>query len=449
MDALLSLFYTGQITPPSASTASLPATFSTQNPAISRAIASQESRLAALAEEEFRLLSGARQAQSTSQSLSGQLQQIDIQLGVMEKRIREIDEQAAYWQANLDELTSRKDTLRAIYRTAEEEKNRRLTQYLMRQGSGIGADPLLYDWLLGGENLGDILEQQRVQTLAIAAYTDVLTLARTQYDTVEDRQIVALSMLDAASNRQQEAAVQRQVLREMAEAKVTLQQRTAEERERLVAEASSNSQAERAIRSHIAELRDQQRYEATAQAQVIAAQLPLEERIAELESQLSATSTTASQDDLTERFMPEEPLEAITGTVFQSPLPVPLRVTAPYHDAAYQQSFGLVHEGLDLAAPQGTPVMAIADGEVIEVHDGGLGYSYITLAHDNGFYSVYGHLSVLGATVGDSLTAGQALGRSGGTPGTRGAGVYTTGPHLHIELYQGTESVDPLPFLPL
>jgi murein DD-endopeptidase MepM/ murein hydrolase activator NlpD len=82
------------------------------------------------------------------------------------------------------------------------------------------------------------------------------------------------------------------------------------------------------------------------------------------------------------------------------------------------------------------------------VVDGGLtGYSYVTIEHSNGFKTVYGHLSEINVSAGDSVSVNDVIGRSGGTPGTPGAGSTTTGPHLHFEVWYNGVVVDPEDYL--
>ncbi len=129
--------------------------------------------------------------------------------------------------------------------------------------------------------------------------------------------------------------------------------------------------------------------------------------------------------------------------------PVVGRVTAGFHEESYVDHFGVPHEAIDIAADQNTPVLSAADGIVFLARDGGeYGYSYLLIGHQGGFATLYGHLSQFTVAAGDQVTAGQVVGLSGGTPGTHGAGPMTTGPHLHFELIQDGEHIDPRVVLP-
>lgn len=88
------------------------------------------------------------------------------------------------------------------------------------------------------------------------------------------------------------------------------------------------------------------------------------------------------------------------------------------------------NNGVDLAAPVGTPVMAAAGGRVIVSRTGGYngGYgTYIVISHGNGTQTLYAHLSANNVSVGQEVSQGQVIGSIGMTG-------RTTGPHLHFEV---------------
>jgi len=118
-----------------------------------------------------------------------------------------------------------------------------------------------------------------------------------------------------------------------------------------------------------------------------------------------------------------------------------------FMDKAY--GMGFPHTGVDLAAAQGTPVMAAGPGSVVIAHDsGGPGLSYVAIDHGNGLITKYLHLSAIYINTGDVVNAGDVIGLSGGTPGSHGAGVFTTGAHLHFEIddYNGN-AINPHSYL--
>lgn len=124
-------------------------------------------------------------------------------------------------------------------------------------------------------------------------------------------------------------------------------------------------------------------------------------------------------------------------------------ITAYFHDPEYPFRYIFEHPAIDIATPQGTPIKAVESGYVAKVKDGGkTGYSYIMLVHANGLSSVYGHVNQLSVSEDQFVSKGQIIGYSGGTPGTRGAGPFSTGPHLHLEIRLNGLPVDPLNYLP-
>jgi murein DD-endopeptidase MepM/ murein hydrolase activator NlpD len=129
------------------------------------------------------------------------------------------------------------------------------------------------------------------------------------------------------------------------------------------------------------------------------------------------------------------------------PVEPTIGLSAGFHDAGYEQHFGIPHEAIDIPVLQGTVVRAPADGTVDSVADNDMGYSYLILKHQ-GVATLYGHVSSFLVQEGESVRAGDPIALSGGQPGTRGAGALTTGPHLHFETIINGEHVDPLTILP-
>ncbi|NUS73788.1 MAG: M23 family metallopeptidase [Corynebacteriales bacterium] len=99
------------------------------------------------------------------------------------------------------------------------------------------------------------------------------------------------------------------------------------------------------------------------------------------------------------------------------------------------------HGGLDLAAPEGTPVFAASTGVVqfAGMDSGGYG-NLVILDHGNGIVTYYGHNSVLTVQVGQTVNVGDQIAEMGSTGDS-------TGPHLHFEVRIDDTQIDPLQFL--
>ena len=100
-----------------------------------------------------------------------------------------------------------------------------------------------------------------------------------------------------------------------------------------------------------------------------------------------------------------------------------------------------LHNGVDIAWSPGTPVLATANGKVQSVgfEPNGLG-NKVAIRHNYGFTTVYGHLSKASARKGQTVARGQTIGYIGNTG-------LSTGPHVHYEVWIGTQVVDPMHFL--
>jgi murein DD-endopeptidase MepM/ murein hydrolase activator NlpD len=102
---------------------------------------------------------------------------------------------------------------------------------------------------------------------------------------------------------------------------------------------------------------------------------------------------------------------------------------------------GRAHEGVDLPAPSGTPVVAAADGTVVYAGDGIRGYgNLVVLQHAGDLLTVYAHNSALYVSAGQTVHAGDRVAAVGQTG-------RATGPHLHFEVRQGQIPRDPMSYL--
>lgn len=102
------------------------------------------------------------------------------------------------------------------------------------------------------------------------------------------------------------------------------------------------------------------------------------------------------------------------------------------------------HEGVDIAAPRGTAVLAVADGIVDKVKEGGSGGRQVWLVLDNGWEVYYAHLNTQLVKQGDLVKAGDLIGTVGNT-----GNAINAGPHLHFCLYPSRQKpVNPLLYLP-
>ena len=130
--------------------------------------------------------------------------------------------------------------------------------------------------------------------------------------------------------------------------------------------------------------------------------------------------------------------------IFQWPLPESFTITSwfGYREDPFTGEIAY-HSGTDIAAPEGTPILAAADGTVtianaIDSWGGGYGY-HIKVKHNDTYDTLYAHCSSICVTVGQEVKQGEVIGYVGTTGNS-------TGNHLHFEVWQNGERTDALGF---
>lgn len=154
-------------------------------------------------------------------------------------------------------------------------------------------------------------------------------------------------------------------------------------------------------------------------------------------------------DDL-ERINKEKELIEMAKATWRDTDIVALDLSLPA-EGPYSSPFGLrryfndqprqPHSGLDIAAPQGTPVKAPADGFVISTGEYFFNGNTVFIDHGQGMITMYCHLNSIAATTGQEIKRGELI----GTVGQTGR---VTGAHLHWSVILNRTMVDPELFLP-
>ena len=101
-----------------------------------------------------------------------------------------------------------------------------------------------------------------------------------------------------------------------------------------------------------------------------------------------------------------------------------------------------MHSGVDIGAPTGTPIFAIADGQVESAGELGNCGNGVRVQHSGGYMSVYCHASKLLVKQGQSVKSGETIALIGSTG-------MSTGPHLHLGMKLNGEWIDPKKVVPL
>ena len=101
----------------------------------------------------------------------------------------------------------------------------------------------------------------------------------------------------------------------------------------------------------------------------------------------------------------------------------------------------VMHSGIDLAAPRGTPVLAVSAGTVTFAGwRNGYGRT-IEVLHDDGWMTRYAHAQNVTVKQGDHVLQGQSIAQVGSSGDV-------TGPHLHLEVWKGDQAINPLSLYP-
>jgi hypothetical protein len=166
-----------------------------------------------------------------------------------------------------------------------------------------------------------------------------------------------------------------------------------------------------------------------------------------LATEAAAATPAAASTATTPKTVVRPVIKAVGTTTFVSPLPGS-RLTQPFGPTDVELeppatvngvTYAHYHNGIDMAAALGTPVLAAADGVVTFAGKQSDGAVIVKISHNDDETTLYGHLDAnLSVKVGQHVTVGQMIGKVGMTG-------LTTGPHLHFGVYSNFNNawVDP------
>ena len=134
-------------------------------------------------------------------------------------------------------------------------------------------------------------------------------------------------------------------------------------------------------------------------------------------------------------------LQEINGDLFRKPLRNRYWLSSYYgwrkSPFTGARSF---HTGIDMAAPQGTPIYAALAGRVTTAGYNEVYGNYVIITHHSGYRTLYGHMSAIFVIRGQNVDANTQIGRVGSTG-------LSTGPHLHFTVFKNSKTVNPLNYL--
>lgn len=318
-------------------------------------------------------------------------------LGVLEGQLSSARARLGTLDRTITDQTTRLERLRGQYRIALARLERRVRELYMTDG------PDALAFVLGTASFADLLDNLDLLDRIGRQDERIASSVKSSRDGVADaRRRTRAARLEAA---RVEAAVSSATTEQRG-----IVTRLVASRDALVAARSAKSATLASIQSD----RDATLAEIDALEQQSAA---LAERIREAQQRSSAPAVVVSSGS------------GVLGWPVSGPV-----------TSGFGSRWGRMHEGIDIAVAEGTPVRAAAAGSVI--YAGWMsGYgNLVVVDHANGLSTAYAHNSSVAVAVGQSVAAGEIVSYSGNTGNS-------TGPHVHFEVRVNGSAVDPLGYL--
>ena len=361
-------------------------------------------------------------------------------LSLLAGRVREAERQIAAEEAALvaleSELASRRATLAALAQRIEEQTSRlvvlgkqhevaiRILEQRVR-AIYMSDSPDLLSFVLETSSFADVLDN--LELLQRIGRQDERTAERVR--DAED----ALSRVRAETRRDQAAE---------AEAERVVATRVEEQRSvrnDVLATRNALVSAQREKAAALASLRvDKQQFLQEAEA-LEGQRTVITQQIAAARAARAAATIqqSAAPPAVEQTVVPPAPRQTTNPSVNASGFIWPVNGTVT---SGFGVRWGRMHEGVDIAAPLGTPVVAVAGGTVTEIgwHEG-FG-NLVVIDHGGGLETYYAHNSSFAVSAGTTVTRGQPISYVGTTG-------HSTGPHVHLEVHVNGVPVDPLGYL--
>ena len=367
-------------------------------------IGEKQDELGGLQQEKRALQSGRTSVQQTINSLESKKNEMSAYVAALDAEVETI-------QANIDALNlqiadkeAEIEVTRAELQVAEETANEQYEAmkericFMYERG-----DTLYMEMLLSAESFGDMLNK--------ADYIQMLS----DYDRkkLEEYRLVV-----------EEVNVTKQVLEEEEEVLEVAKEAAQKEQDDL---NTLIAEKEAQIKAYEADIANQEKAIQEYDAE-IAAQNQL---IKEVEAAIAADKAALAE---AQRLH-------YNGGKFAWPAPKYTRISDPFgwrmHPTLHVQKF---HNGVDLAAPGGSPILAAYDGKVVAAGYSSSMGNYIMIDHGDNLMTVYMHASALYVSKGATVTRGQKIAAVGSTG-------RSTGNHLHFGVRKNGEYVDPMPYI--
>ena len=366
-----------------------------------KALAAQQQELAA---QRSSLQAAIKELQDDITAIQLQKEEYDRLITVTEEELENVARQIVVLEAEIE-------IKRQEYEAASAEEEVRWQTFCGQLRSMEESGDVTYmDILLGGVN----------------SFSDLLS----RLDMVDEVNARGEQLINEMEEVRKEVALAQQALYD---AKGICEDKQAEQEELQLEYEALREESTRRIQEMESEL-EQKRLTAQEQAEM-AAELERQERQLEAE----AYSLLKQIEELERQELMRNAGVNATGT-YLWPSSDSYYVTSlfgnRYHPILH---YWRTHSGIDIGAPYDTKIYA-SDGGVVVTSESSYSYgNYVMIAHGNGRYTLYAHMNKRLVSVDDVVKQGDVIGLVGSTG-------YSTGPHIHFEIIENGERVDPLQY---
>jgi murein DD-endopeptidase MepM/ murein hydrolase activator NlpD len=362
--------------------------------------------------------------------LERKIQAAREQEGVLTSQIEAVSDKIAALQDDVDAASSRLDQLESVLALHQRKLDRLNQLYELQTRKLVFLQHQHKEAVARlSKRLVEIYTSERTSSLAVVLqsgnFSDMLDQLEFLRTISGQDHKVAREVESAKLQMQETRNATRRTRREVAETTRAVAARTAEQRavrDRLAWSQRELATARRDKRAALADVREDKEA-------AIGHMRDLQAQSATLAAKIRSAQSSATQSSA---IVPG-PTGAPSAAGFIWPVHGVLT-------SGFGWRWGRMHEGIDLAVPTGTPVVAAAAGTVIVAGWlGGYG-NLVVVDHGGGISTAYGHNTSVTVGVGQQVAQGQLVAYSGSTG-------HSTGPHVHFEVRINGGAVDPMGYL--
>lgn len=373
---------------------------------LKESISEKEDELDDLKQEKNQLQKSRTNVQAIINSLKGKKQELaavvtelDNQVEEVQGRINELKEMIVVKE---EEIQTTIENLKAAETTASEqyEAMKKRICFMYERG-----DQMYLEMLFTASSFADMLNKADY----IQQLSDYDKRKLEEYRLIVENVKLTKQLLEEEKQLLDETKAEAEAEEENLNALID------EKEKQIVAYDAEIAQDEKAIKEFDQEIADQNRL------------------IAQVEAQIAADREALNESERTH----------YNGGKFAIPAPQYTRVSDEYgtrmHPTLHVQKF---HNGIDLAAPGGSPIVAAYDGKVVAAGYSSSMGNYVMIDHGDNLYTIYMHASALSVSQGTKVTKGQRIGSVGSTG-------RSTGNHLHFGVRLNGNYVNPRNYISL